>query len=249
MLYSIRRKARKIFFSYIDFAMKSSLICFWLLILNEIKMYNHKFAILMDILIFTTLVIIARYIAKKYFKFSRKKLVNKDKRISRGLKHLRGQDIKVLNDVLYLNKERPVYIEHLIVFPGGILLIDPLDVDGSYYAYKDAKMWTLGINETGKSYDFYSPILKGEEHINYLKNYFEGDIDVNNLVVFTGKCKLNGEYLNNENNIISINELKYKLKEIINSEELLDHEDIVSIYNRLKRGNITDISLRNKYIN
>ena len=114
------------------------------------------------------------------------------------MRHYR--DWILLNDVLLPTGEGTTQIDHILVSPGGVFLIETKDMNGWVFGSPGQKQWTqsfaagrwsrkFGIKS--KQFAFYNPLLQNEGHAKALVNL--GIVDrwwLRPIVVFVGEAEL-----------------------------------------------------------
>ena len=113
------------------------------------------------------------------------------------MRHFR--DWILLNDVLLLSGEGTTQIDHILVSPGGVFLIETKDMNGWVFGSPGQKQWTQsfaagrrsrksGINS--KQLTFYNPLLQNEGHAKALVNLgIVGRWWLRPIVVFVGDAE------------------------------------------------------------
>ncbi|MFC4403806.1 nuclease-related domain-containing protein [Gracilibacillus xinjiangensis] len=164
-----------------------------------------------------------------------------------------------LEDVMVINsKAKTGYsqIDHVVISPYGIFVIETKNYQGTIYGGKDRKIWSVN----GK-FKMMNPFKQNYGHIQALKElidkkYYPYFIS---MVSFTKRCTFKIEDIelrkitSNElivydielsdyiNRKVSINKHQYK-------EPFLTEDDIHQIYDQIKHANITDPSIRKQHI-
>ncbi|WP_404450625.1 NERD domain-containing protein [Virgibacillus necropolis] len=164
---------------------------------------------------------------------------------------------KYLSDLLIKN-QRSIsgysQIDHLVITPYGIFVIETKNYQGTIYGGKNRKMWLVN----GK-FKMLSPLIQNYGHIEALKKYIDKKYYnyFNSIISFTKRCKLKVDldlreissselviydfYLSESiHRKVSIAKLKYK-------EPFLSGYDILHIYNAFAKANITDPGIREKH--
>ncbi|MDJ0304561.1 MULTISPECIES: nuclease-related domain-containing protein [Dehalobacter] len=114
---------------------------------------------------------------------------------------------KVFNDLLVLNqKSLSGYsqIDHVLVSPYGIFVIETKNYFGNIYGVKNNEKWNcVGYN---KEYKFYNPLWQNFGHIQALKLLLKdyANLSYYSIVTFTRRCCL---FVDSELKNIALNEL------------------------------------------
>ncbi|CDO02946.1 Nuclease-related domain protein [Oceanobacillus picturae] len=164
------------------------------------------------------------------------------------------KEYKYLNDIMIENpKSISGYsqIDHLVITPYGIFVIETKNYQGTIYGGKNRKTWLVN----GK-FKMLSPIVQNYGHIEALKKYVDEQYHNKffSIVSFTKRCtlKIDSElrdihsdelviydlYLSESiQRKVSINKLKFK-------EALLTEQDQSAVYKEFTEANITDPKIR-----
>ena len=103
------------------------------------------------------------------------------------MKHYR--DWMLLNDVLLPSGQGTTQIDHILVSPGGVFLIETKDMNGWLFGGPGQKNWTQSFK--AKKYPLYNPLLQNEGHAKALVKL--GIVDLcwlRPIVVFVGGAEL-----------------------------------------------------------
>ena len=85
----------------------------------------------------------------------------------------------LLNDVLLPSGQGTTQIDHILVSPGGVFLIETKDMNGWVFGSPGQKQWTQSfaagrwsrmVGIKSKQFKFYNPLLQNEGHANALVN-------------------------------------------------------------------------------
>ncbi|PYF08470.1 nuclease-related domain-containing protein [Ureibacillus chungkukjangi] len=146
-------------------------------------------------------------------------------------------------------------IDHIIITPYGLFVIETKNYQGTIYGGKDRKTWLVN----GK-FKMMSPLVQNFGHIQSIKNVLEPtyrDYFIS-MVSFTKRCTFR---IDEELRKISSNELvvydieltefinrKIAILKLQNKEPFLSDSEIDSIYQTLTKINITDPTLRKQHV-
>ncbi|MGG0658351.1 nuclease-related domain-containing protein [Rummeliibacillus pycnus] len=146
-------------------------------------------------------------------------------------------------------------IDHVIITPYGIFVIETKNYQGTIYGGKDRKTWLIN----GK-FKMMNPLLQNYGHIQAIKELVDKKYHEHflSIVSFTKRCKLK---IDPELQKIQSNELviyDILLSEFINrkiailklqhNEPLLTNDEIDWIYNTLSQSNVLDPSIRKQHV-
>lgn len=87
--------------------------------------------------------------------------------VARILKKLPKREYRVINDVVLPTPYGSSQIDHIVVSPYGIFVIETKNYSGWIYGSEHSEYWTKNVY--GHKYDFYNPILQNTGHITALR--------------------------------------------------------------------------------
>ena len=161
------------------------------------------------------------------------------------------KDHKCLDDLMFLVDDRTTQIDHLVVSPYGIFVIETKNYKGWLYGNDNRKHWTQTFNKNAK-YKLQNPIWQNNYHVKAVKGIlkeYEGikyysiiSISRNAILKVRPKSK-DGSYYVVFNNEVA---------DTIRSKRVgrcLEDEQVQAFYERLQEENITDPELRAKHSN
>ena len=110
------------------------------------------------------------------------------------------RDWMLLDDVLLPSGQGTTQIDHILVSPGGVFLIETKDMNGWVFGSPDQKQWTQSfaagrssreVGITSKQFTFYNPLLQNKGHAKALVNLaIVGWWWLRPIVVFVGDAEL-----------------------------------------------------------
>lgn len=168
--------------------------------------------------------------------------------------YLEGIDCyKMLLTNLYIPKNdgSTTEIDLLMLAPTGIYVFESKNYSGWIFGSEKSKNWTQTLQSKQK-YKFFNPIWQNNSHITALKNFLE--IYDSNLyksyIVFSERCELKKIELDSKNiKVIKRNNLLETIKKDIEaSGNLIYTNDLIEIYNRLKKHSNVDESIKKVHI-
>jgi len=181
-----------------------------------------------------------------YIGLNRAKLIGiwGEKEVSSILKLL-NKKYKVYNDIYIPTKNGTNQIDHVIISPYGIFVIETKNYKGWIYGKEDNPNWTQNI--FGKKYNLLNPILQNRSHINALKQimpYYSSNLYIS-IIVFTRAPRIKIK-LNTDHNIIYLSGLfpcisKYK-------EQVLTDDQVEYLCETLERRTINSPEVRKQHI-
>lgn len=153
--------------------------------------------------------------------------------VKQELKKLPKDKYKVLNDIMLKTNDTTHQIDHLIVSPYGIFVIEMKNYYGLISGTDNNDKW---IQYLGKNkFYFKNPIHQNYGHVKALEELLELD---NNLfisiVCFSNQAKLK---VDTKNNVVP---LDYLVNNIRQYQNVILESDLETIYNRIVKLNIKD---------
>ncbi|MDX8363384.1 nuclease-related domain-containing protein [Cytobacillus sp. IB215316] len=169
------------------------------------------------------------------------------------------KEYKHLNDLLVENSKAKSgfsQVDHIVITPYGIFVIETKNYQGTIYGGKDRKTWSVN----GK-FNMMNPFIQNYGHIQALKSIIDKKYHhlFISMVSFTKRCtfkldELDLRKISSDNLIVYDIELsefinrKISVLQIEHEEPLLSEADITNIFNSFYKENITDSMIREKHI-
>ena len=149
-----------------------------------------------------------------------------EKKVARIL-HSLPREYKVLNNVIIPNSRGTTQIDHLVISPYGIFVIETKNYSGWIFGFENSEQWKQTFKTT-KGHFFYNPIRQNWGHINSLSHFLQ--LDKNYfipIVVFSNDAKLK-KIEAETTSVINM----YHLKRVIKGyrQQILSVDDVNSIY-------------------
>jgi hypothetical protein len=113
-----------------------------------------------------------------------------EKKMALRLKRL-PKEYVVLNNVIISPFGLPTQIDHVVVSPYGIFVIETKNHKGSIYGGENEQYWTQNI--FGEKYKHYNPILQNKTHVNALRKLLQsrfGNLNFISIIAYTNKATL-----------------------------------------------------------
>lgn len=148
-----------------------------------------------------------------------------------------GSDYHVFNNVLLKTGGGTTQIDHVVVSPYGVFVIETKSHKGMIYGDCNGRVWTQCLygKNGGNSYTFYSPYLQNAGHLKNLYKLFNMDCSYFlGLIVFTSPAV-------NLSNVQCPNALTvdYLASTIYSySRVLLSYDMVTMLVDKLKKSNI-----------
>ena len=164
------------------------------------------------------LIVILVLSAMLYLRFNRGKIA--EKMVHHKLMQL-PEEYHVIDDVLFMSNGKSTQIDHIVVSPYAVFVIETKGYKGWILGGENSEYWTQIIYKRKST--FYNPIHQNDGHIRFLKFLLKdlGDIPFVPIVVFNNEAVLKV----NVNNHIVVNRYYLKdaflqYKETVISQEL-----------------------------
>jgi cytochrome c-type biogenesis protein CcmH/NrfF len=134
---------------------------------------------------------------------------------------------KVFNDVIVQEGEYSSQIDHVVISPYGIFVIETKNYKGDIYGSEKAEEWTQNI--WGNKYCFHNPINQNLGHVYSLANLFNlPQSYFTPIVVFTSRCRL---YVESSSIVVYTYDLN---KEILSyQDKVLSEEQVQKMAEKL----------------
>jgi predicted RNA-binding Zn-ribbon protein involved in translation (DUF1610 family) len=168
-----------------------------------------------------------------------------ERRVRKQLERLPSEDFKVLNNLLIKGKKGTVQIDHIVISPHGIFVIETKNYTGWIHGSENSEYWTQSIyrNKT----KFHNPIKQNWGHIYALRETLPAyqDMPYYPGIVFVGKAKFMN--LDVTTDVI----YPYMLFDTITKQrdsQRLSHIDIDKIFNTLKDASIKDRQTKKDHV-
>ena len=161
--------------------------------------------------------------------------------LSRQLSSL-PKDYILLNDLLLRYDHHTVQIDHVVISPYGVFVVETKNFRGEIYGSSNDKQW-LQVNKSRKRY-FYNPVMQNRRHCQALSAVCRISFKkIFSLIVFIGRCDL---HVKDAYNLVMSKDVIGYIKQF--QDQCLSQNDIEWIYHRLKSKNITSSYIRNSHV-
>ena len=110
-----------------------------------------------------------------------------------------SSEYMVFNDLLFESNGRSTQIDHVVVSPYGVFVIETKGYKGWIFGSEDSEYWTQTIYKS--KHQFYNPIKQNEGHVRFLRYLLKNAIEIPfvPIVVFNNAAELK---VNVENSIV-----------------------------------------------
>lgn len=155
-----------------------------------------------------------------------------------------GDKYKIYNDVLFPCKNGTNQIDHIVVSPYGIFVIETKNYKGWIFGSQYSHKWTQNIY--GRKYELYNPIMQNNGHITALKRLIQGyDDKFISIIVFPMQSTLKTN-IDIKCNVIKTEELVFRIHAY--NEEVISENDIHSICSKIEKFRILDKSSKKSHV-
>lgn len=183
-------------------------------------------------MIIVTLIPLLIFFAILYLRFNKGKIA--EKMVHHKLMQL-PEEYHVIDNVLFMSNGRSTQIDHIVVSPFAVFVIETKGYKGWIFGGEGTEYWTQSIY--GHKSTFYSPLLQNDGHIRFLKFMLKdlGNIPFVPIVVFNNEAVLKF----NVNNHIVVN--RYYLKDAFlqYKETVISQEFKTKIISRIEMSSRT----------
>ncbi|MDY2829514.1 MAG: nuclease-related domain-containing protein [Sodaliphilus sp.] len=151
-----------------------------------------------------------------------------------------SSEYMVFNDLLFESNGRSTQIDHVVVSPYGVFVIETKGYKGWIFGSEDSEYWTQTIYKS--KHQFYNPIKQNEGHVRFLRYLLKNAIEIPfvPIVVFNNAAELK---VNVENSIVInrryLKESILQHKTPVLKEELVNW--IVATINRSSKPSTKDL--------
>jgi hypothetical protein len=168
------------------------------------------------------------------------------------------KECKYLSDIMIVNtKSKTGYsqIDHVVISPYGIFVIETKNYSGEIRGNRDDRYWTVN-----RRFKMYNPILQNFGHVKAIQNVLINlkDTDFISMISFTMRCRFNIDpelrKISSHQLVIYDTELsEFIQRKIIrlsmeHPQPLIEADKIEEIYTLLSEANITDPKLRAEHV-
>lgn len=144
----------------------------------------------------------------------------------------------VINDIIIPGRRGTTQIDHVVVSPYGIFVIETKNYSGWVFGSEKSKTWKETFKTTGAKH-FYNPVKQNWGHVYALSEYLNLDRSLCiPIVVFSDKATL---FLQTASPVIYMSQLKRFLLGF--QQEILPAESVETIYHQLQSSNLLGTDL------
>ena len=153
-----------------------------------------------------------------------------------------GPEYKIMNNVMLRNNDKTAQIDHTVVSPYGVFVIETKSYSGTVYGKQKANEWTQYLG--GKKRYFMNPIHQNYGHIKALQSIIGDDVPVYSIIAFSGFGKLKTE--EGETPVVYFVELPDEIKK--HKERVIGSERCSRIVSIIRDANISSIKASRNHV-
>ena len=146
----------------------------------------------------------------------------------------------VLNDIMIATGDKTTQIDHIVVCPSGIFVIETKHYHGMIHGSDNYEYWRQYLGKK-RFFQFYNPTRQNYGHILALSNALQLPIEkFTSIVCFTAPVKLN---VQSRSQVIYLRDLLSTLTKY--QDTIIDHQETIA--NAIQQLNITDPQARRQH--
>ena len=161
-----------------------------------------------------------------------------------GILHLLPREYRVINNVIIPHQRGTSQIDHIVLSPYGIFVIETKNYSGWIFGDEKSESWKQTFRTT-HGYFFYNPIKQNWGHVYALSNYLQLDKWIFiPIVVFSNEAKLNTD---TETPVVNMRRLKRHI--LTYKKQIMSADDVAFIYDKIINSNLFGQENEKKHIN
>ncbi|MBO7373296.1 MAG: NERD domain-containing protein [Oscillospiraceae bacterium] len=195
----------------------------------------------MGIGIIIIVIVILYFVVVRNKNYSTRKGKAGENRVSSILDRL-PQNYYVINNVIVPTKTATSQIDHIVVSPYGVFVIETKNYSGWIFGSENSQKWKETFPT--ESHQFYNPIKQNWGHIYALSEYLNLDKRAfKPVIVFSNEASLKVDTTTTP--VIHMSQLK---KTIISyTQEILSYEEVKRVFNQISRVNLAGTEIEDKH--
>jgi hypothetical protein len=138
----------------------------------------------------------------------------------------------VINNLTFNDGTKSVQIDHLIISPSGLIVIETKNRVGKIYGKEDDLNWTVVFKYGKEKASMFNPVKQNQGHLKSLEKIVSVKTPMNSIIVFTKNADLR-EISTQSTPVVYANSLKQFIKEY-SVDSPISSEQVLEIYNQLK---------------
>ena len=167
-----------------------------------------------------------------------------------NLVKLFGRKGEILRNI-YIPKEdgETTEVDVLFITVKGIFVIESKNYSGWIFGDEKSYKWTAMLPNKIKN-KFYNPIKQNDLHIEHLRKYLDMDIPLFSIIAFSERCEVNKIKLERKDVFVIKRDYLYSTIRKIwkTSKDSLSENEVVEVYNKLKKLTNVDKSVALEHI-
>lgn len=156
-----------------------------------------------------------------------------ERKVKKVINNNSNKNTYVINDYITEKDGKTSQIDHIVIRPQGIEVVETKNYNGTIYGKKDEKSWTSHYGHK-KNYKMQNPINQNQGHCQAIKDIIGKDVPIQNTVVFTGKGNISSV---SYDNVYSLEEYKAKCKKSKTDKNQKQKINPKEIYQLLQENN------------
>lgn len=154
------------------------------------------------------------------------------------------REYKVVNNVIIPNQRGTSQIDHIVLSPYGIFVIETKNYSGWIFGNEQSEKWKQTFKTTQGNY-FYNPIKQNWGHIYSLSAFFQLDKWIfKSIIVFSNAAKLK---IDTETPVINMSRLKRQI--LSYRQQIMSTDDVALIYDKIIKTNLVGAENEKRHIN
>ena len=166
-------------------------------------------------------------------------------RVAKQFSKLELEGYRIINDTMLQTKRGTSQIDHVILTPFGIIVVETKNFSGWIFGDEKSDYWIKNVY--GKKYKFQNPLKQNYGHIKALKEVLPDykHVSFHSFIVFAGIAEIKSSSINSR--VVKPEDLYSEILAHRGIEQL-NSEDIEKIYNLLIKINIKDRKIRKQHV-
>jgi hypothetical protein len=138
----------------------------------------------------------------------------------------------VINNLTFNDGTKSVQIDHLIISPSGLIVIETKNRVGKIYGKEDDLNWTVVFKYGKEKASMFNPVKQNQGHLKSLEKILSTKTPMHSIIVFTKNADLR-EISTQSTPVAYAISLKQFIKEY-SVDSAISPEQVLDIYNQLK---------------
>lgn len=163
-----------------------------------------------------------------------------------ALKRLDKEQFEVLHDITLKNGDATAQIDHIVLGPTGIFVIETKNYKGWIFGSEHSAQWTQTIYKS--KHRFHNPVRQNFGHIKTLETYLPGyTAPMVSIVNFTGNGELKKIDIRSERvHVVNTAHLMRTIRSY--SDAVLPRQMVLAYAEHLAKANITDRHAKKQHV-